>query len=43
LTQIFGVGVVHADRIPATFTSPPMATSSCPASVRQDGANMRGS
>jgi hypothetical protein len=29
LTQIFGVGVVTPTRIPATSTSPPMATSFC--------------
>jgi predicted unusual protein kinase regulating ubiquinone biosynthesis (AarF/ABC1/UbiB family) len=43
LTQIFGVGVVHADPHPGHVHVTPMATSFCPASVRQDGASMRGS
>ena len=42
LTQIFGVGVVHADPHPGHVH---VTTDGdvCPASVRQDGTSMRGS
>ena len=43
LTQIFGVGVVHGDPQPGHVHVTTDGNLVCPASVRQDGASMRGS